>query len=295
MTSTKVTKFVWNSGKASDDKNNVVSLPLSPGQAKERVLAHWDYLDRLCKQRFPHNSNLAHEGLLFILEQFEKDDWRRIRTWQGKGRFSTYVTTLSSRLLTDFQRKKQGHIRLPTWLKEKSDPIWAGAYQLLNVEGLPRQEVINKLQTIYPHRESWFIDEVVISVIGNCDIHLRAVEQTVDCEVMESVGSADYSPETELSTNEEAISAVLWQLLQNESDLEQASNQQVSELTARLKPHLQLDENDLLLLRLRFVDGLKVTKIAQLMNFGGDPYKRLNKILDSLRKSFRQANMSDFL
>lgn len=295
MTSTKVTKFVWNSVKPSDDRDNVVSLPLSPEQAKERVLAHWDYLDRLCKQRFPHNSNLAHEGLLFIMEQFEKDEWRRIRTWQGKGRFSTYVTTLSSRLLTDFQRKKQGHIRLPSWLKEKSDPIWARAYQLLHVEGFARREVINKLQTVYSDKEAWFIDEVVISVIANCDVHLRAVEQSIEREVTPDPGSADYAPETELSFKEEEMSAVLWQLLQNEADVELSSNPYVEELAERLKPHLQLDESDLLLLQLRFIDGLKVTKIAQMMKLSGDPYKRLNKILDRLRESFRLAHLSDLL
>jgi hypothetical protein len=33
------------------------------------------------------------------------------------------MTTLASRLLTDFARTKFGHIRKPVWLAEKGDPL----------------------------------------------------------------------------------------------------------------------------------------------------------------------------
>lgn len=295
MSLTKVTRFVRSTEVISECSNsNVVSLPLTPDQAKERVLAHWDYLDRLCQQRFPLSSNLAHEGLLFIMEQLEKDDWYRIRTWQGKGRFSTYITTLSSRLLTDFQRKKEGHIRPPAWIREKADPIWLNGYRLLVTEGLERQEVINKLAVLYPGKDPWFFAEVVMSIVARCDIRPRQPQRAVSIDDIGETGSEHFSPQTQLAIDQEEMTAVLWQLLQGNAP-DNAVNQRIQTLCDRLRPHIALSDNDCLMLRLRFVDGLKMKGIARMMNLDGDPYKRLNKILAQLRRAFEKAEMGDLL
>ena len=45
-------------------------------QAKAKVLEHWIYLDALSKRRFPKSENLAHEGLLYVLENLEANGWK---------------------------------------------------------------------------------------------------------------------------------------------------------------------------------------------------------------------------
>jgi hypothetical protein len=42
---------------------------------------------------------------------------------RGLGHFLPFMTTLASRLLTDFARTKFSHIRKPVWLAEKGDPL----------------------------------------------------------------------------------------------------------------------------------------------------------------------------
>lgn len=281
---------------ASAAASNVIALPLTAAQAKEQVLSHWDYLDRLCQRRFPGQSNLAHEGLLFVMEQFEKDDWYRIRTWQGKGKFSTYLTTLGSRLLTDFQRKKQGHIRLPQWLKEKSDPIWPDAYRLLIMESLTRQEALSKLAVSYPNKESWFIEQVVTAVKSRCDSRAPMFGNEVDIDDQPEPTCDQFIPDQSLEIQDEELTAVLWELLQTypEGRGPEASPclARVRSIGDRLKPHLTFTEEDKMLLRMRYVDGLNMKKIARLLNLSGDPYKRLQRILKGLRLAFEQAEIT---
>lgn len=278
--------------------SNVIALPLSADQAKEQVLSHWDYLDRLCQRRFPNQSNLAHEGLLFVMEQFEKDDWYRVRTWQGKGKFSTYITTLSSRLLTDFQRKKQGHIRLPQWLKDKTDPIWPSAYRLVIVETFNRQEAISKLAVMYPNKETWFIEQIVATVNSRCDSRAPFTGNEVDIDDQPELSSDAFLPERSLSIHDEELSAVLWDLLQREpveqSAQDHHSYARVRSIGNRLKPFLNFTEEDKLMLRMRYVDGLTMKKIARLLDLSGDPYKRLNRILNALKLAFERAEIASY-
>jgi hypothetical protein len=107
---------------------------MTPEQAKAKVLEHWNYLDALSKRRFPKSENLAHERLLYVLENLEANEWKRVRAWQGLGHFLPFITTLASRLLTDFARTKFGYIRKPAWLAEKRDPLWDTAYRLLMLD-----------------------------------------------------------------------------------------------------------------------------------------------------------------
>lgn len=56
-------------------KNDIHETLKTPEQAKGRVFDHWSRLDDLCKRRFPNSENLAHEGLIYVLEQLEANDW----------------------------------------------------------------------------------------------------------------------------------------------------------------------------------------------------------------------------
>lgn len=286
-------RFVKKSeGASAPHSHNVISLPLSPAKAKAMVLSHWNYLDRLSQRRFPLSENLAHEGLLFILEQLEKDDWHRIRTWQGLGNFSTYLTTLSARLLTDFQRKKCGHIRLPSWIRGKNDPAWLCAYQWLIVDNLSRQEATHRLQRSYPEKEAWFIGEIIRAVLARCDARPRHIEADFELDAAMECESPTLAPDAELEYTDEDLSAVLWQLLQDNTPPDSPAFHRIRDMISQLEPHLNLNQEDRLLLRLRFVDGLNMKKIAQHMQLKEDPYKRLHKILKGLRQSFQMAEMS---
>lgn len=267
-----------------------------PEQAKELVFEHWAQIDALCKWRFPGNENLAHEALLFVLQKLEANDWQRICSWQKSGRFQTFLSTLVSRLLTDFTRKKFGHIRIPKWLSSMSDPIWQKAWRLLMVEGFQRHEAVNLLQTNQPTRERWFLEEVMGTINARCHPNARTAEQSVSLEQCNELGSDNLAPDVELSISDGEILEALSKLLIAQDDGDSLLEpSRVSELVARLHPHVEIEEEDRMFLRLRFVDGLEIKEIVQLLKLKGDPYKRMNKVLRSLRGAFKKAGLMDDL
>lgn len=260
---------------------------LTPDEAKAQVLDHWYQLDALARRRFPKDENLAHEGLLYVLKHLEAEDWGRVRTWQDLRQFLPFLNTLAARLLMDFARTKFGHIRRPAWLTEKQDPLWDTAYRLLVVERWSRHEAIEQLLLSRPERERWFIDEVVSTIRTRCSDAPLAVAQPPEA----GLDQADEGggPDLELMIQDKEMVEALQGYLQGEGDPDASVNLRVSELLARLRGFLHLTEEDRLLLRLRYRDGLTMSAIVRLLQLEGDPYKRVNKLIAQLRKACQLA------
>jgi hypothetical protein len=261
-------------------------LSITPGQAKAKVFEHWGQLDALAKRRFPKDENLAHEALLYVLKNLEADDWRQVCTWRGSGHFLPFMTTLASRLLTDFTRTKFGHLRKPVWLAEKSDPLWDLAYRLLIVENYTRHEVIERLSLGEPQRERWFIEEVVTTIRRRCPREPQYREPSTEAGAEQA--DVELSPEEQLRIQEKEVLEALSAYLQGDAP---SITPRVSELLARLKGYLHLSEEDRLLLKLRYQEGLKMAAIVQLLNLQGDPYKRLNKLIAQLRQACQEVGL----
>ncbi len=260
---------------------------LTPDEAKAKVLDHWHQLDALARRRFPKDENLAHEGLLYVLKHLEAEDWRRVRTWEGLGPFLPFLSMLAARLLMDFARTRLGQIRKPAWLVEKHDPLWDTAYRLLVVERWSRHETIEQLLLSHPERERWFIDEVVSTIRTRCSDQALSVAQPGDAGLEQADEGG--GPDLELMIQDKEMVEALQGYLQGEGDSDASINLRVSELLARLRGFLHLTEEDRLLLRLRYRDGLTIPAIVRLLQLEGDPYKRINKLIAQLRKACQRA------
>src|ERR671919_851082 len=186
-------------------------------QAKAKVFEHWNYLDALSKRRFPKSENLAHEALLYVIDNLKANEWKRVRAWQGLGYFLPFITTLASRLLTDFARTKFGYIRKPAWLAEKRDPFWDTAYRLLVVENYTRHEVIERLLLSEPPRERWFIEEVVRSIRARCQEKPPSMEQHTSIDAAPEEPDAGSAPEEQLRIKDKEMLEALWAYLQGDS------------------------------------------------------------------------------
>lgn len=256
-------------------------VALTPEEAKSKVLGHWQRLDSLARRRFPRDENLAHQGVLYVMDQLEEESWRRVCAWQGLGQFSSFLTMLTARLLTDFTRVRFGHLRPPVWLAKKQDPLWDATYRLLAVQHYPAHEAVEWLLGRYPERERWFIEEVVRTIRKRC----RIESQPVDVELDNDIVDGGPAPDAPLMIKE--MSEALQAYLQGES--EAPTSPRVFELLSRLREHLHLTEEDRLLLRLQFQDGMTVQAIARLLHLQGDPYKRINKLIAELRRTCQRV------
>ncbi|MCI0400071.1 MAG: hypothetical protein L0Z68_02040 [Gammaproteobacteria bacterium] len=262
-------------------------VALAPQEAKRKVLEHWQRLDALAKRRFPKDENLALQGAQYVMDGLEEDDWQRVREWQGKAEFLPFLVTVASRLLTDYYRKIVGHRRPPQWLDQKQDPLWDAAYRLLAVEHYPAHEAVEGLLCRYPERERWFIEEIVSTIRGKCRIESQPVERVELNNAHMDIVDESLAPDGQLIIKDKEISEALQAYLQGES--EAPTSPRVSELLTRLREHLHLTEEDRLLLRLRFQDGLSIQAIARLLHLQGDPYKRMNKLIAELRGTCRRV------
>ena len=267
-----------------------VECSLTPAEAKRKVFEHWEHLDALCKRRFPNDENLAHAALLFVLQKLEANEWRRVCAWR-LGHFLPFVTTLTSRLLTDFARQRFGHIRLPTWLVEKEDPVWSSAYRLLVVEKLDRHETIERLLQSEPHRGRWYIDDVVVTIRNKCQKKSKTGEKTVSLREAPEPPAVGSTPDEVLQITEQELIEALQSYLQTEHDAAPRITPRVSELLARLNALLRLSEEDRLLLRLRYVNGLRMKSIVNLVHLKGDPYKRYDKLIKRLREACQRIGL----
>lgn len=263
-------------------------FPLSPEAAKKLVFAHWDFLQHLAMRRFPNDDNTAHLALDHVLEHLQEDQWRRIRTWEGQGKFATFLGVLAGRLMTDYVRKVYGHQRPPKWLSEKSDPIWMDAYRTLILERFERQEAIGLLQTRYPDAQLQTIRQVVAEVLGRCPPRSRYQDShgvTLD-DIAEPVSQIP-TPEAELEPTSRELLEALEGYIRGEAELPE----EAATLLEKLQPHLHLSAEERLFLRLRYCEGLKMAQIARLLHIKGDPYKRLHKILARLRAACEEAGI----
>lgn len=271
--------------------NEKLDTFLSAEEAKARVFEYWKHLEKLAQQRFLKDENLGHEALLFILQQLESNQWQRIRTWQGQGKFIAYLTVISNRLLTDFSRKQFGHVRKPLWLAKKQDVFWDQAYHLLKVQKYNRQESIEILSCSQPQRTRGYIEKMVSTIMQKCkDTTTRTSAEMQSLEICAESGTMQTSPDQILGLKETDLLEILLQLL-NENNPETLPERLLEPLQ-NLRESISLSEEERLLLQLRYLDGFTMSAIVKAMSLQGDPYKKYHKLVDKLRKSFQKAGLT---
>ncbi len=265
------------------------SLPLSEEAAKRAVFDHWEFLQALARRRFPNDYNTAHLALDYVLENLQEQGWQRVRSWTGQGKLATFLAVLTSRLMTDYVRKTYGHQRMPKWLAEKTESIWKEAYQAVILERYERREAIEMLKTRHPELEPERIYQIVAEVIARSPIRHRYQDsQAVGIDEIAELGSSELSPEAETEPKPQELLEALVGYIQGEAP----APAEAKTLLERLKAHLHLSDEDRLLLRLRYLEGLPLDQVAKLLHLPGDPYKRLNKILKSLHTACEQAGLA---
>ena len=99
------------------------------------------------------------------------------------------------------------------------------------------------------------------------------------------------APEAELSINDNEVLQVLEDYLEASTNPHPPTDPRVAELLKRLDAQLNLPEEDRLLLRLRYVEGIKMSCIVQLLHLEGDPYKREHRVLRQVRAACQAAGL----
>lgn len=265
---------------------------LSSEAAKNLVFDHWNFLTSLARKRFPNDNDLGDQALSYVLDKLEEDDWQRVRGWDGCGSFATFVAVLASRLMTDFVRSRFGYHRPPTWLQEKKDVVWKKAYKLYAVDKYERREAIEVLHSNFSEMTRIKIEEIVNTVYSKCTKQARFSEGNIGIDQIVESSSMDNTMPENIEINNKQLIEVLVEFIQSSEDtIETIADDSVKGLLNHLQSHISMSDEDRLLLRLRFCEGLQIKEITQMLHIDGNPYKRINRLIDDLRNACQQSGL----
>ena len=98
----------------------------------EEILSSSDVLKKIetvCRRHFSAENDV-NECFVFVIDSLRSQDYKRLRSFQGRSKFTTYLYTLVNSLVVDFHRKKFGRRRIPAAVKKLGQ--WAeAAYRLI--------------------------------------------------------------------------------------------------------------------------------------------------------------------
>lgn len=199
-----------------------------------------------------------------------EDDYEIIRKFEGRSRFSTYVTTVIVRLFQQWRVKLWGKWRPSAQARALGDKAIA-LERLLTRDGLPFAEAVATLTQRNP--QSFPVNELEAIYVRLPVRNPRPMLLSDECVLAEL--SSEDSADERVRAREREI----------------ASRSVAAGLDRALR---DFSPEDRLILQLRFWDGTKVPEIARLL--GLEPkkiYTRLERLFKALRRALEEAGIDD--
>lgn len=266
----------------------------------QEITAHWALVNRIAGRRFA-DTNLAEEAALYIVNGLKQDNCRRMQAFSGRAKLSTFIASVSLRLLEDFARKKFGRVRPPTWITALGG-IWITLFELLCLQRLSVVEAVETLMNRVAADKRQQVEEsawTVLERVTHCGAH-HGLEVSLDGAGDGETGSREvisdpqYNPEDHLLAEERST---LFSLLFTQMAAEDGETSETERsLFAMLETPIRLSAKERLLLKLCFQDELSVTRAGEMLGLNANQaHGRLRRLLARLRDDFERAGISDEL
>ncbi len=270
---------------------------------KKGITVHWSLINRLASRRFGDTS-LAEEAALFVLDRLEENDCARLQAFSGKSSFSTYIASVSIRILEDFARKKFGRVRPPGWLKALGG-LWTVLFHLLCLERLRVPDAVETVIARGVFRDRDEIETAAWSIlerIVHCGKH-QGLEVSID-EVAGTQNNKDdffhcssslSEPEKWLQEDEQRT--FLHLLFHETLDMDDHALDDIPRRLKNLsKQSIELSTEDKLLLQLCFKDNFSVSSAGKMLGLNANQvHGRLRRLLSRMREEFTRQGISDDL
>lgn len=267
---------------------------------KQEITAHWLLINQIAERRFI-DSNCAEEAVLYVINRLEEDDCRRLRTFSGRAKFSTFISSLTIRILEDFSRKKFGRVRPPAWITILGG-IWVTLFQLLCLQRLSVVEAIETMKSRVADSKQQQVEETawtILEKVTDCGKHQglevpfddAGERQPNDQDNM--VGHHD-GPEVQFLKNERRILfELLFKSVVTGEDVQSSAEHSFMTI---LETPIQLSAEERLLLKLCFQDELSVTGAGKMLGWNANQsHGKLRRLLVRLRDEFDIAGIGDEL
>jgi RNA polymerase sigma factor (sigma-70 family) len=260
---------------------------------KEKILGYWETIDSMAVRRFGEGA-LAEEAALAVIDGLQADNWRRLRAYNEKAKFVTFVRALTARLLEDFARKRFGRVRPPLWVKTFGG-IWAQLFRALCLERLPvteAVEVVLQRRAVSKRTEIENAAYQLLARIPDCGMH-QGLEVAYE---EENSSDGDYGKPIFDSVVEEQqkkeLFEAIFQLILGEEEIRTSDGL----LKKNNQLEISLSPDERLLLKLCYQDGLTVAKAGGMLGmsrFQAHGIKR--RLMARLKEEFERTGLAQEL
>jgi RNA polymerase sigma factor (sigma-70 family) len=252
-------------------------------------------LDALAARRFKPVV-VAEEATTFVIEKLSNNHWQRLHGFSGKAKPSTYAYSAAVNLLEDYSRKRFGRPRPEAWLQREGG-IWLKIWTMHCLERQSKDKIIHTLCN-QEKRETDFVAAIIRTIksrIPNCGaknttVSISHTDALADEDDHSVIIPSQITLEASINRAElEERLSLFTELLEN---LHRPSNELPADNPApmssavmkqlqRLRENLDLTEEEIIVMRMAFQEGLKLKMIAQVL---GMPAYQPGRILKRVFK-----------
>jgi RNA polymerase sigma factor (sigma-70 family) len=265
-------------------------------------------LDQLAAKRFSAGG-LAEEASSYVIEQMSADNWSKLDSFKGNCKPETFLHTVTANYLEEFSRKRFGRPRPPEWLKRQGE-LWVQVWKLVCLERQMIQSVIDHL-CCKSLREPGAIQHIVVTVKARlpwCGESTREILLDKHDNDDSDYDPADHivheqTPDDELTEDAFSdlllmISSLFLEKLDGDhfSDSRRASSNALAgkhyQSLQALKQNIELTDEERLLLRMVFQDGMKKSVVAKSLGMQEHlPGRILKRALAKISQAFHEVGI----
>lgn len=226
----------------------------------------------------------AEEAATFVLGKLSEDDWARCKTFRGQSQPTTFLYSLSARLLEEFSRQRYGRARPPQWLQQQGE-LWVRLWKAICLERHTTEHVMSRIE----HQDADIIATIIRAIKARlpwCGAsNLPVPEEYLN----ESEAFAGDSLEDALSaTHLEDTLALLAAILEDQDAFAEVEVSQIEKARAALT----LDDESLLMLKMHFQDGLNFASIARALGVPKhQPGRQIKQSLIQINQALESAGL----
>jgi len=264
-------------------------------------------LDKHAGKKIIGDDSTKEEAVTYVIEKLSEDDWRRCKAHKGDSSPNSFLYILSESLLIEYTRKKFGRIRPPEWLKREG-PLWIKIWQEICLNRLHEQTVIDRHCSDQPNAsrnsDLGLKDPATVkNIIRTIKAKLPWCGVSNMPESMDDEANAekDYLPEGGTTINDELrresydqfLHLAQLMLSDKPAEMDQSSSQKAtSEKICSLVETLGISNEERLMLRMFYVDGLSHSAIARLLGVAKHiPVRQNKKVLQRLQEALAQHRL----
>ncbi len=260
---------------------------MTPDNAKKNVFLHWDLINKLAAKRFQMQTT-AEEAALFVMEELQKNDWQRVCRYREQSRFTTFLATLTYRLLEDFSRKKFGRKRPQKWIRELGG-VWLYLYRLLCLERFSFSDATEMAVLTFRQFSRKNLEKKIEKILW----------EVADCRKIQGETPLTNKEEEALSTKQpEKLEQKQEQLLLEALQLELfgTNDRQTGATLTKFRDKISLKTDEQLLLKLRHQEQLSIAEMGRMMNRNRfQLHAKFRRIYQKVRRQLGEAGLEQEL